>query len=455
MSANPQPAVFRGRRVLVDGVLRAASIHVEDGRITRIAGFDDVAGASHRVEAGDRLMTAGLVDAHVHMNEPGRTQWEGIATATTAAAAGGVTTVVDMPLNSIPATTTVRGAEVKRAALTGQAQVDVALWGGLVPGNIGDLAGLAAFGVAGIKCFLCPSGVDEFPHVGAADLDEALPRLRDLRLPLLVHAEWPAALERATPAPGRDPRAYATWLAARPEAAEVEAVELLIDRCRTHRAAIHVVHVSSAGALARIAAARREGLPLTAETCPHYLTFTPRDIPDGATEFKCAPPIRDITHREALWAGLADDVLELVATDHSPCPAGLKEAETGDFLAAWGGIAGLQLLLPLTWTGAHARGHEVAAMLRWTAERPAALAGLAGRKGRLAPGHDADIVVWDEDATFIVTPGSLFHRHPLTPYLGRTLRGVVHGTWVRGRQVYSRDDGPAPSPGGRFVAVHR
>jgi allantoinase len=399
-------------------------------------------------------MTTGLVDAHVHMNEPGRTQWEGIATATTAAAAGGVTTVVDMPLNSIPATTTVRGAEVKSAALPGQAQVDVALWGGLIPGNLDQLEGLAAFGVAGIKCFLCPSGVEEFPHVGVADLDQALPRLRELGLPLLVHAETPAALARATPPAGKDPRAYATWLAARPEAAEVEAVELLIDRCRAHRSAIHVVHVSSAGALMRIAAARREGLPLTAETCPHYLTFTSRDVPDGATEFKCAPPIRDVTHREGLWTALADGVLDLVATDHSPCPAGLKERDSGDFLAAWGGIAGLQLLLPLTWTGARARGHDVAAMLRWTAERPAALAGLAGRKGSLVPGHDADIVVWDEDAEFTVTPGSLFHRHPLTPYLGRTLRGVVHGTWVRGRQVYSRDDGPLTPPVGRFVAVH-
>lgn len=455
MSGTPgESLVFRGRRVLVEGAVRPAAVHVEDGRITRIAHFDETGGA-RMIEAGDRLMTPGLIDAHVHMNEPGRTQWEGIATATTAAGAGGVTTVVDMPLNAIPPTTTLRGAEVKRAALSGQAHVDVALWGGLIPGNVEALGELAAFGVAGIKCFLCPSGVDEFPHVGADDLDRALPRLRELGLPLLVHAESPDALARVTPRPGADPRAYATWLATRPEAAEVEAVELLIDRCRAHGAAIHVVHVSSAGALARIAAARQEGLPLTAETCPHYLTFTPHDVADGATEFKCAPPIRDVTHREALWIALADGVLDLVATDHSPCPAGLKERDTGDFLAAWGGIAGLQLLLPLTWTGARARGHDVATMLRWTAERPAALAGLAGRKGRLAPGHDADIVVWDEDDEFTVTPGSLFHRHPLTPYLGRTLRGVVHGTWVRGRSVYSRTDGPSPQPIGQFVAVHR
>jgi allantoinase len=437
--------VFRGRRVLVDGALRPASVHVEQGRIARIAGYDDVAGALHVIETGERLMTAGLVDAHVHMNEPGRTQWEGIATATAAAAAGGVTTVVDMPLNSIPATTSARGAEIKRQAIAGQAHVDVALWGGLIPGNVDALDELAAFGVAGIKCFLSPSGVDEFPNVGAAELDEALPKLRALGLPLLVHAELPAALDRAAPSAGKDPRSYATWLASRPEAAEVEAVE----------SPIHVVHVSSAGAIERIAAARREGLPVTAETCPHYLTFTSRDIADGATEFKCAPPIRDITHREALWAALGDGVLDLVASDHSPCPAGMKERDTGDFLAAWGGIAGLQLLLPLTWTGARARGHDVPTMLRWTAERPAALAGLTGHKGRLAPGHDADIVVWDEDEEFTVTPGSLFHRHPLTPYLGRTLKGVVHATWVRGRQVYSRENGPAPQPFGRFVAVHR
>jgi allantoinase len=456
VSATRDSIVFRGRRVLVDGALRVASVHAVDGRITRIGAFEDVADAAHVVEAGERLLTPGLVDAHVHVNEPGRTDWEGFATATAAAAAGGVTTLVDMPLNAIPPTTTRAGAEAKRDALSGRARVDVALWGGLIPGNVGALAELAAFGVAGIKCFLCDSGVDEFPPVGATELDQALPRLRDLGLPLLAHAESPAALARAVAAHGRgDPRAYRTWLALRSEEAEVEAVELLIHRCRVHRAKVHVVHVSSAGAIERIAAARREGLPLTAETCPHYLTFTADEIRAGATEFKCAPPIRERLHQDALWTALQGGVLDLVATDHSPCPPELKRRETGDFVAAWGGIAGLQLLLPLTWTGAQARGHDVAAMLGWTAERPAALAGLTGRKGRLAPGHDADLIVWDEREEFTVAPEMLFHRHKVTPYIGRTLRGVVHETWVRGRPVYSRADGPSSQPIGEFVAVHR
>lgn len=447
--------VLRGRRVLVDGRVGPAAIQVNGGRITAVTPFDANAGGAPVVEAGDRLVTAGLVDAHVHVNEPGRTEWEGFASATAAAAAGGVTTIVDMPLNCVPATTTVAAVHAKRAALEGRAHVDVAFWGGLVPGNAGALAALADAGVAGVKCFTCPSGVDEFPHVGPDDLEVALPLLRELGLPLLVHAESPAVLERAAAGAGGDPRRYATYLATRPDAAETEAVAMLVDLCRRHRAHVHVVHVSSAATLAAIAAARAEGLPLTAETCPHYLTFAAQEVPDGATPFKCAPPIRAASQREALWDALAGGVLSMVASDHSPCPSALKHAEAGDFLDAWGGIASLQLLLPALWSGAGARGHGVTALLDWAAGRPAALAGLESRKGRLAAGCDADVVIWDEDATFTVDPADLMHRHPLTPYAGMTLRGVVHETRVRGRLAFRRGSGPAGHPAGTFLPVGR
>ena len=450
--------VIRGRRVLVDGVLRPASVQVAGGRIVAIAAFDatDAPGAARVVDAGEALVTAGLVDAHVHVNEPGRTEWEGFATATAAAAAGGVTTIVDMPLNSVPATTTAAGVAAKREALAGKARVDVAFWGGLVPGNAGELAALAAAGVAGIKCFLSPSGADEFPHVGERELDEALPILRSLSLPLLVHAESPAVLERAAASvAGADPCAYGAWLASRPAAAEAEAIDLLVRLCRAHGAAIHVVHVTSREGVQRIAAARAEGLPISGETCPHYLAFEAAGIPAGGTAFKCAPPIRDAGHREALWAALADGTLSLVASDHSPCPPELKRLPDGDFFRAWGGIASLQFLLAALWTSADARGHGVADVLRWAAEAPASLAGLAGRKGRLAPGHDADVVVWDERAEFVVEPGRILHRHRVTPWAGRTLRGSVAQTWVRGTLAWDRALGLAELPGGHFHAVRR
>ena len=447
--------VIRGRRVLTGGRVVPASLHVAGGRIAAVEAFDAPAGAAEIVDAGDLLVTQGLVDAHVHVNEPGRTEWEGFASATAAAAAGGVTTIVDMPLNCVPATTTSAALAAKRDAMAGQAHVDVALWGGLVPGNAGALAALAEAGAAGIKCFMCPSGVDEFPHVGRRDLEEALPLLREFGLPLLVHAESPAALERAAAAAAGDPRHYATYLATRPAAAETEAAQLLIELVRRHRAHVHVVHVSSAETLDTIADARTEGLPLSAETCPHYLTFAAEEIADGATQFKCAPPIRSAAHREALWDGLARGVLALVATDHSPCPPALKRPDDGDFLTAWGGIASLQLLLPALWSGARARGHGVAALLDWAAGRPAMLAGLGSRKGRLAAGFDADVVIWDERATFTVAPADLLHRHPLTPYAGLTLRGVVHETRVRGRLAFRRGSGPAAHPAGTFLPVDR
>lgn len=449
--------VLRGSRVLVDGAPRPAAVHVRGGRIAEITPPGDAGPAAQVVEAGDLLVGPGLVDVHVHVNEPGRTDWEGWASATSAAAAGGVTTIVEMPLNGLPPTTGAAGVRARVEALAGKARVDVALWGGLVSADPSPLAELASLGVAGFKCFMSPSGVPEFPHVGEAELDATLPALRELGLPLLAHAESPAALERAWAlrSPSHDPRAYATWLATRPEDAEVEAIDTLVRLCRRHGTRVHVVHVSSRGGAERVAHAREEGLPLSAETCPHYLAFTSADVPDGATDFKCAPPIREAAHREALWAALAGGELELVASDHSPCLPAMKVPDHGDFLAAWGGIAGLQLLLPGLWTGAAARGIPPEAISRWLAAAPARLAGLEGRKGAIAPGGDADFVLWDDAATFTVEPGALHHRHKVTPWAGRALRGVVHQTWLRGRLVYHRDRGLLDPPGGAFLPAHR
>ncbi len=431
--------LIRGNRVLLPTGVGPAVIHVRGDRIVSVGPGAGVAPGAPVFDAGDLLVTPGVVDPHVHINEPGRTEWEGFRTATEAAAAGGITTVVDMPLNSIPATTSAGAAEAKRASLEGQIAVDVRLWGGVVPGNAADLEGLARFGVAGCKCFLCPSGVDEFPHVGRADLERALPVMRDLGLTLLVHAEAPGPLERAELAVhGQDPHSYLTYLASRPKEAEDQAIAMMIELAREHRARVHIVHLSSASALPMLARAQQDGVDITAETCLHYLTFEAEQIADGATHFKCAPPIREHANRELLWQGLADGTISMVVSDHSPCTPGLK---AGDFMGAWGGIASLQLGLSALWTEASARGHTVEEMFRWNATHTARLAGLTGRKGAIAAGHDADLVVWDDRASFTVAPADILHRHKLTPYAGRTLRGVVQRTYLRGALAYSRTAG--------------
>ncbi len=434
--------VLRSRCVVTPEGERAAAIHVAGGRIARVAAWDDVpAGATLR-DVGERAILPGVVDTHVHLNEPGRTEWEGFATATRAAAAGGTTTLVDMPLNSIPATTTRDALVAKRAAARGQCAVDVGFWGGVVPGNTGELAGLVAEGARGFKCFLVESGVDEFGWIGEADLGPAMSVLAQLGAPLLVHAEVAGPIDAAEAAlVGADPRRYATYLASRPPAAEEQAIALVTKLCRATRARTHIVHHSAASALAQLRAARAEGLPLTAETCPHYLHFTAEAVPDGATAFKCAPPIRDAANREALWAALAEGTLDLVASDHSPCSPALKQLEVGDFLAAWGGVSGLQLALPVTWSQARARGHGLVDLARWMSAAPARLAGLTGRKGAIVVGGDADLVVFGADERFEVTAAGLRHRHRITPYLGETLTGVVHATYLRGQLVW--DDGRA------------
>jgi allantoinase len=383
------------------------------------------------------------VDSHVHVNEPGRTEWEGFRTATRAAAAGGTTTIVDMPLNSRPPTTTVENFRQKLDAAAGQCHVDVAFWGGVVPDNREDLAPLYEEGVVGFKCFLIHSGVEEFPHVTEEELRPALRELARLGATLIAHAELPGPVERATEAccvgdAAGDPRAYETFLRSRPRSAEDEAVRLLVRLSRETGARVHVVHHSSADALPLLRAALEERLPLTAETCPHYLFFDAEEVPDGATEFKCCPPIRERENREQLWAALRSGAIQMVVSDHSPCPPDMKRREEGDFLKAWGGISSLQLRLPVVWTEAQRRGHTLPDLARWLAFEPARLAGLEDRKGSIAPGQDADFVIFDPEATFRVEPRAIEHRHKLTPYEGRTLRGVVEATFLRGTNIYER-----------------
>jgi allantoinase len=441
--------VFRARRVVLPDGVRPASVHVADGRIVAVRGFDHTDGAPV-VDAGDAVLMPGLVDTHVHVNEPGRTHWEGFETATRAAAAGGVTTLVDMPLNSIPATTSVAGLREKVAAAE-KCRVDVGFWGGVVPGNEPELRPLHAAGVLGFKCFLAPSGVDEFGHVGEADLRRAMPVLAELGAPLLVHAEFPAPLEHAASlVSGEDPRLYATYLRSRPPAAETEAIELMIRLCREFGTRVHIVHLAAAEALPMLRQARAEGLPVTVETCPHYLHFAAEEIRDGGLEWKCAPPIRDRGNRALLWEALEAGDLDLVASDHSPCPPALK---AGDWFTAWGGIASLQLGLPVMWTAARARGMGPERVAAWMSAAPARLAGLPA-KGAIEAGRDADLVVWEPDAEVAVTPDTLHHRHKVTPYAGGVFAGAVRTTYVRGVPVYDRGRFPG-EPAGRILLRHR
>lgn len=430
---------MRSQRVVTPDGIRAAAIHVKGERIDRLAAWDDVPAGAGLDDHGELAILPGIVDTHVHLNEPGRTEWEGFATATRAAAAGGVTTLVDMPLNSIPPTTTREAFAAKRDAARGQCAVDVGFWGGVVPGNQGELAGLVADGVRGFKCFLVDSGVEEFGWVGEAELAPAMQILAGLGVPLLVHAEVAGPIDAASAQlAGADPRRYATYLASRPPAAEEQAIALVTKLCRATKARTHIVHHSAASALALLREARAEGLPLSAETCPHYLHFVAEAIPDGATPFKCAPPIRDAANREELWRALAEGVLELVASDHSPCSPQLKAMEVGDFVAAWGGVSGLQLALPVVWTEAEKRGHTLVDVARWMSAGPARLAGLTGRKGAIAAGCHADLVVFADGERTTVTPESVQHRHKVTPYAGETLRGAVHATYLRGQLVAER-----------------
>ena len=376
----------------------------------------------------------GIVDTHVHLNEPGRTDWEGFKTGTRAAAAGGVTTLLDMPLNSVPATTTVAALRAKRKAARGECVVNVEFIGGVVPGNAEHIEPLAAAGVRAFKCFLTPSGVDEFPAVGERDLREVFPILLRTGLVLMAHAEDPARLSGSQSASS----AYADYVASRPAEAEHSAISMLVRLMERTPARVHIVHLSSPSSIEIVRRARARGLPISVETCPHYLTFAAEDVPNGATEYKCAPPIRSAAERDGLWEALIDGEIDLVASDHSPCPPELKQTN-GDFFSAWGGIASLQLGLPAVWTGARSRGVNPERIAQWMSAAPAWLVGLDARKGVLAPGYDADVVVWDPDASFVVDAARLLHRHKVTPYAGRELFGAVAATFVGGKLVFADD----------------
>jgi allantoinase len=428
---------IRAARVVTPDGERPAAITIRDGHIVSLTDPRATPPAATVVDIpDDNVVLPGLVDSHVHVNEPGRTEWEGFATATAAAAAGGVTTIVDMPLNSVPATVDVDSLRTKQRAAAGQLAVDVAFWGGAVPGNAARLRELHEAGVVGFKCFLLPSGVPEFPPLDRAGLALAMRTIAEFDGLLIAHAEDPELIDAAPLPRGR---LYADFVASRPDAAEARAVTWLLEQTRATGCRTHVVHLSSAASLPAIRAAKAEGLPVTVETCPHYLTLRAENVPDGATQFKCCPPIRGDANREPLWEALRDGTIDCVVSDHSPCVRSAKRLDTGDFGEAWGGIASVQLGLPVMWTHAREHGVGLTELARWMCNAPAALVGLTDR-GRIAPGMRADLCVFAPDEYFEVDPRRLRHRNPISPYAGRLLRGVVRRTWLRGLPVEL--DGP-------------
>ena len=434
--------ILRSRNVIGHG---AASIHIDGDRIARIGAYEDADASA--IDYGDLVVMPGVVDSHVHVNEPGRTHWEGFETATRAAAAGGVTTIVDMPLNSIPPTTTVAALMTKAEAMSGKCRVDVGLWGGAVPGNASELRDMLRHGALGFKCFLIDSGVPEFRHLDERGLEEALRAMRGTNAPLLVHAElWSTGFSRFD-----DDRlkpvlrtSYDAYLASRPHEMEDEAIALVARLANSIETPAHIVHLSSANALRMI------GGNVTAETTPHYLHFESESIPDAAPQFKCAPPIREHANREQLWRGLRDGVIAGIVSDHSPCTPELKKLNDGDVEHAWGGIASLQFGLSIIWTEAQRRGMTLEEVSRLMSEGPASIARLDRRKGKLAAGYDADIIVFDPNAQFTVHEAIIEHRHKVTPYEGETLRGKVRATFVRGQKVWE-DDAHIGDPVGQWL----
>jgi allantoinase len=464
---------LRSRRVVTPQGEIEAAVVIDEERIVAVKAVFELAADIPIEDLGETALLPGLIDVHTHVNEPGRTEWEGFATATRAAAAGGFTTIIDMPLNCLPETTDVAALELKRAAArtggrgsTAQCMVDYALWGGAVDGNQHQLESLARAGVAGFKCFLIYPGCDGFTEIDRKNLELALPHIARTGLPLLVHAELAPQIDASVArlnAKGADWRKYATYLASRPDQAELDAIAMLIELCRRYRFRLHIVHLSTAQALPMLAAAKAEGLPLTVETCPHYLHCTAEQITDGATLFKCAPPIRSAANRELLWQALRDGLIDLIATDHSPCPPAMKRLtathpgdEPGRFDEAWGGIPSLSLALPMLWTECERHNISLAQLAEWTSAAPARFAGLDALSGSIEPGKHANLVAFDTAASFAVTPEVLHYRHPISPYMDETLRGIVRSTWLRGRRVF---DGRSPgnpfpvSPRGQEYAL--
>ena len=437
--------VIRSTHVISDIGDRPAAVCVSDGRIVKIAAFDEVIPAKKDITITGALIP-GLVDTHVHINEPGRTQWEGFESATKAAAAGGVTTVIDMPLNSIPPTTNVAALAVKKAAATGKCSVDVGFWGGSIPGNVSDLKGLHDEGVFGFKCFLLHSGVDEFPGSDLVDLTAALKELVTLDALMVVHAEDSIAIQKSIKPSSRS---YSEFLASRPKGAENVAIAQLIEQARTIKGRVHVLHLSSGDSLALIRSAKADGVRISAETCPHYLALTAEEIADGATQYKCCPPIREKINQDELWQGLMGGVIDLIVSDHSPCTEDLKIFDIGDFQQAWGGISSLQLGISIIWTKAKEQDISLWQVVKWMSQKPAELAGLT-RKGAIRVGMDADFAEFDTEAQFTVEPTALFHKNQITPYQGKTLQGKIKQTWLRGELIY-KDASMINSPHGEFL----
>lgn len=437
--------VIQSERVVTPRGIRKGAVVIRRGKVAEILTHGKPP-AKSVLDFGKLVVMPGLVDTHVHINEPGRTEWEGFETATKAAAAGGITTLVDMPLNSSPVTTTIAALREKIAASEGKLWVDCGFYGGLIPGNSLQLEPLINAGVLGIKAFLVHSGIDEFPNATETDLRAGMPTIAKAGVPLLVHCELASLPKSQT----SNPKSYSEYLSFRPRLWENDAIRLMIRLCREYKCRTHVVHLSSADAVRLLRLARRKKLPLTVETCPHYLFFFAEEIGDGDTRFKCAPPIREKENRERLWKALKDRIIDFIVSDHSPSTPELKLLKEGDFQKAWGGIASLQLGLPIVWTEARKRGFSVDDIARWMCGRPAEFVGLKGRKGSLSIGSEADIVVWDPESSFVVGPQRLFHRHKVTPYEGRTLFGTVVRTFLGGETVYEEGRHSA-KPLGRVV----
>lgn len=435
--------IIKGKNILTPDGLRPAAVLVRDGRIHAIQP-ELPADAINIVDIGDRVLMPGIVDPHVHINEPGRTDWEGFDTATRAAIAGGITTLVDMPLNATPVTTTVNALEQKISVATQQLHADCSFWGGVVPGNEHEINALVSKGVPGFKAFLVHSGLDDFPNVTEADLDKVMPIIAKHQLPLLVHCELPPVNQ---PQPKqKNERSYRQYMASRPALWEQLAIDLMVRLCEKYQCPVHILHLSAATAIEKIAVARKKGLPLTVETAQHYLYFNGEEVPDGNTSFKCAPPIRDRENNQQLWDALKAGIIDFVATDHSPAPPSMKAIETGDFTQAWGGISSLQLALPVLWTAGRPHDVTIRQIAAWLCEKPAALAGVGHRKGKIAVGYDADLVIWDPDRLFTVNAETLYHKHKLTPYINEKLYGVVEQTYIRGVKVFDQ---------GHFTALHQ
>ncbi|MGD0443721.1 MAG: allantoinase AllB [Edaphobacter sp.] len=444
---------FLSNRIVTPQDTQPGALLVEEETIRAICHTSEIPSDAIVHDCGNDALLPGLVDTHVHINQPGRTEWEGFRTATKAAAAGGYTTLVDMPLNCLPETTTVAALEEKRSSAKGECFIDWAPWGGAVADNQRHILPLARAGVLGFKCFLIYPGCNGFTMVDQQQLEAALPAIAESGLPLLVHAELAGPIDAATETlRDADWRSYATYLASRPDQAELEAIRLMIRLCRKYRFRLHIVHLSTALALEELRSARADGLPVSVETCPHYLHFAAEDIADGSTLLKCAPPIRSQENQQQLWRGLHDGTIDLIVTDHSPCPPPMKREDSGRFDLAWGGIASISLAPSIIHTECSRRGFTLNDMVRWMSSAPAALAGLGHRTGALSPGREANFVVFDTEAEFRVTTDKLHYRHAISPYLNETLRGVVKATYLRGQTVY-REGTFAATPSGREIKL--